>query len=694
MPELTIPPLRRTRTANGLIFSDAVRQGRTCSQPVAPTGSSGSAIDWYIEPRQHNGDTVPVTELVPAPMKARVLSTDSGTTSDKVVPPKPPPGYYVIVGCGAAAVVNHSTLRQSQAGWDRIGDLPVIHVGFDDPWKHYRDHDMGQFANLLHLPGYRRDPTINKEDQTLPRRAERFAADTAEEWKQLGRDFPFGLVRAWVALIQPRGGTFTDTKARKALSDLGVNLDLLNLPYGDTYPPLRLLVVDEGGVSRLIYAAKVDLCVGNGRARISVPKRDDKTDLYGAKCWEPPERWTKDLITRRILSGQEALFRQTTWSKFERVCVMGSGGIGVNMIEIAHETGSVWADWLATQSPHRDAFFNPRNDPLLKAVYDPDPPSSFSASALKSLAASATAPLAMDGMPTGKRLQVNPVLVPARETWRFAQRVYTGVAEPCESPYGVKVYLERAPDDPKSPDQAGLPTRMIDSWGNAIEISKVTAKDYGVFAYSTEYREAYTRGMAQSENDKRIREPEHYHRLILCSGLNFDTVGTPFHVTPLLTKTAPITGPDSRLVGLSLQDGAVRVLGGASTANAKFIDLFTGGKTALEALQRFAGTVPGQAGSKDNLALFALNMLNVAVANTFFVTSDPNYNVNLMTETELGTRLGNTSWAAQICAKRPGTASGFRSADDLCTQVWGTTVPTGARDALKKVSFTYYAPKT
>ncbi len=56
---------------------------------------------------------------------------------------QPPNGYYVIIGQGPAAVINHTTLRQSKAGKQRLGDLPVLHIGFADPWSLYHEHGMG-----------------------------------------------------------------------------------------------------------------------------------------------------------------------------------------------------------------------------------------------------------------------------------------------------------------------------------------------------------------------------------------------------------------------------------------------------------------------------------------------------------------------------------------------------------------------
>ena len=58
--------------------------------------------------------------------------------------------YYVIVGCGFAAITNHSILQQTG---QRLGSLPVLHIGETDPWAGYYPMPMGQWPSLLTLPG-------------------------------------------------------------------------------------------------------------------------------------------------------------------------------------------------------------------------------------------------------------------------------------------------------------------------------------------------------------------------------------------------------------------------------------------------------------------------------------------------------------------------------------------------------------
>src|SRR5438874_1100396 len=125
------------------------------------------------------------------------------------------PVYYVIVGCGTAAVVNHTTLRQTQWGKDRIGGLPVMHIGFKDPWWHYFTHGMGQPPYLLTMPGYHQRPSQASDvfQHNPGCRSDRFAACTEHEWGLLWTKYhtetpatsKFHHLEGWVAVIQMRG---------------------------------------------------------------------------------------------------------------------------------------------------------------------------------------------------------------------------------------------------------------------------------------------------------------------------------------------------------------------------------------------------------------------------------------------------------------------------------------------------------
>ncbi len=76
------------------------------------------------------------------------------TTNTAATPP-----VYVIVGNGFSSVVNHATLRLSEWGKGRLGRAEVWHIYQLDPWPTYVDHDMGQWTDLLTLPGFNNTPS-------------------------------------------------------------------------------------------------------------------------------------------------------------------------------------------------------------------------------------------------------------------------------------------------------------------------------------------------------------------------------------------------------------------------------------------------------------------------------------------------------------------------------------------------------
>lgn len=183
-----------------------------------------------------------------------------------------------------------------------------------------------------------------------------------------------------------------------------------------------------------------------------------------------------------------------------------------------------------------------------------------------------------------------------------------------------------------------------------------------------------------------------YDRVILCSGQDFAASGQPRAITDPLLRKEVIKGPGDRLVGLALADGKVRVLGAAATANNEWVKSFANGEVAMQTLRDFAATIPAQAGSAVNLALFGLNCLNVACANKFFPDGVKNSNVNLATQEEIAALISNAGMAREIVDKRKQTANGFQNLDDLIGQVWGTAPPSNATTTLAPLTYAYPWP--
>lgn len=302
------------------------------------------------------------------------------------------PVYYVIVGCGTAAVVNHTTLRQTEWGKKRIGDLPVMHIGFKDPWSEYFEHGMGQPPYLLTMPGYHKRPSQETDVFTLNPgcSSKKFAACTENEWKLLWQKYHtedkntsrFEHLKGWVAVIQKKAAPMSE-KVNGVIENLKKNeaLDLteskikekLEEKFKTEEADYRLVVIvpkmeDEDECKlQLVYAKKIDICTGGGRAQIRFDNQflDNKNanKIGKTKLFIPPDLWSEKTKHRKIVTGPEALMTATVWKATDRVYVNGGGGIGLNMVERG-EGENCHVDW-ASRSLH--ASFNlPRNDTVLR----------------------------------------------------------------------------------------------------------------------------------------------------------------------------------------------------------------------------------------------------------------------------------------------------------------------------------------
>ena len=303
-----------------------------------------------------------------------------GPTDSRVdtIAATPPTGYYVIIGCGTAAVVNHTTLRQTEWGKERlsIGEgaseqvLPVMHIGFIDPWLHYHEHGMGQPPYLLGLPGYESRPDYLR-DALVPSgglKSTVFGANTRHEWVRLQDKYQENVVHtaAWAPLIESRTVKAAPDIVTK-LEEAGLDTIRTKLtePHPPSFPPYRVLTVEPNKTLGFVYAHKIDIC--NGPGEPNVPRHPAETDDYRAartKPWKPFESWDEPMKKRVIITGTEALYEGTFWTDRQRICVYGGGGIGLNMVERG-EHENVCLDWIARRSVH-DGFNLQRNDTVLK----------------------------------------------------------------------------------------------------------------------------------------------------------------------------------------------------------------------------------------------------------------------------------------------------------------------------------------
>lgn len=577
----------------------------------------------------------PSRRIARAPEGFNKLDLVSAAQRERLNNASTKPPIYAIIGCGAAATVNHTTLRQTTWGRERVGNAEIVHIGFENPWRHYNRHEMGQFPQLLGLPGYERRPNLGEENPSEPRDSTLFAAETTHELGRIRARLapagqPLRVFHACVALIQARGQKVNDSVKGNLVQE-GLNIDdledMLGMLHAWKRGRYRMLLVQPNGDLDWAYADKIDICTGAGKARtidesMATPEVRDETYT---KIWEPPESWDDARCKRPIMSGTEALYRQTQWPANKRVCIMGSGGVGVNMIERARDT-TCFADWLATQTLHA-SFVIGRNDILLKHPL---------------LGPKAGAAMEMDDF-VGRNDQLAPI-DPKDDKWRFGQGADIGSVELLGGVDTRQVRVKfvssrrRYQNTPNNADMNGqpIPSMVRDAQ------EKETALDDEAFAF-TDLTEQ------QLGEDY---EPNVYDRVIRAAGQDIRDVGQSEQLAMQL-ELQPIVNADDRMVGLQSADGTIRVLGAAATGNAQLVERTN---PAAVAMRQYHGSLPAQ--GQIIFVGFVFSALNVAAANHYF-DETPNCNVNTASQQELETLWGDATLAERTVNLRRSTQCGF-----------------------------------
>ena len=292
------------------------------------------------------------------------VQTDTGRLAE--------PGYYVIVGWGVTALYNHLTLIDRQKKWGQPDDsfdadkdwgtqrlsaaksggparLPVMHIGFPEPWQRRRGERMGQWPRMLNFfrgmgsgyigienaDGYSTAGSFQKN--WLPSRV--FAdglskvhdyIDEQYKYSHVQRDHSSSLTRGsapiattiiwesgFVGVIEKqssplvRDGSFGATPNsadswEKRLWDRVTKYWAGNRTWRDGQPdatfqgawkntacPYRISVyrqLAEGNEAlslRYVYAHKIDICTGPGQPRIfGKTQFEDTSHLTAQQLWD------------------------------------------------------------------------------------------------------------------------------------------------------------------------------------------------------------------------------------------------------------------------------------------------------------------------------------------------------------------------------------------------------------------------
>lgn len=532
-----------------------------------------------------------------------------------------PPVYYVIVGRGPMAVVNHRTLRESAWGLERIGGLPVVHVGFPNPWPRYLRHGLGQPNHLLSFPAFANQPSIGGGAIDGGLDSQHFGQQISREFDTLGAE----VIEAWVGLIQSRAGMQAIDPRIAAEIGGGAVRDAINLRIQDPWPdfddgeaPYRLCLYNPvNGTASLVYAAKIDICTGPGRPIVSPPNNGHSAETTSARTppWLSPERWSQIPVwrDRRTLSGVDAIRDEVVWNVGDRVCVTGGGGVGLNAAEKARNRQCA-LDWFG-RTALMAIFENPRNITFLR-----EPNTNGSR---------APAPRRTVG------INGEDDLIASSRRARMGR--------------GATVASVAAADDAVEVRLAGAGNEHIirDWWGNRSQLNA----GEGRWTLSAAYGEA----VAALE----VVESREYDRLVIPNGQETNDVGHPRSFAHHLVFREVVAA--DRLVALETADHLVRVLGAACNDHPDFAQATwqRNGNTPRDRMWHFHATLPVSAVVDG----FIICGVNTALANSYFTENNPNMNVNTMTLDELRAVVGDELAGLIINARN--ARNGYSSLQEL-----------------------------
>gem|GEM_PF-3724385 len=562
-----------------------------------------------------------------------------------------PPIFYVIAGAGPAAVINHSTLVHSEFGRKRLeespaGRLPILHIGFKNPWARYMQHGMGQLPYLLSLPGFKGENQVKANAATkdggldsrvfaggIDKQFEHLRGLEAKRWEGVPTErlkkLKWPWMQAWVALVQTRAkeALTADLKDEAGGTDV---MSPINAIINNDYPnypdvklaPYRLLTVrreESEWIAEFIYCQFIDFCTGTGRPRVNIKPADTPEHKKAlTPPWLDPATWTALIGERRILSGMDAICDEVVWAGNERICVPKGGGIALNAAEKAVHNGC-YLDWFDDKGPLTVTFANPRNYTFLKhwtknearGVGENEP---------------------------GHKALADEDMIPHYEKGRLGKFAMVSTAKLVDSDSKVEVTLTTTGKDLIRASNRGSASLLDGCWQSI---------------------------MGQPGPSKK------YDRLALPHGLEAKEVGQPHWIARHLEiKKEILNADDGRMLGLGTADQSIRLLGAA----AQVFPLFT-----VTDYKPQTDTVSPMAKMWDYRATlpvstvpdgFILSAVNIAAANKFFTVATPNRNINTLRLSDVETYLNvaNVSEFAKladlIVAER-NVSNGYKDVDDL-----------------------------
>ena len=313
----------------------------------------------------------------------------------------PPMGYYVIIGRGVTALYNHLTMLNDTWGRTRLTpQLPVMHLGYAEPWARRQNERMGQWPRMLNFfqglgPGLQLQgvPAENVQDDWLP--SANFAANLQRVEQHIRRQYlltigPNGQMQlnanaprttslvfqnGFVSTIESHQSWVNRGRAGYAAANNGlpaaevarwndaVAHGRARMGDGSVWHnnlcPYRISVFDAGS-HHFIYAYKIDVCTGPGQPRLFRNNYFATPALYEehkANDDFPPQNFDQGAPMPRILNGNE--FIGSVNDPNETVLVFKGNPVGAQSIQSALDMPGLGnpvqrAWWVVNKSLHNE----------------------------------------------------------------------------------------------------------------------------------------------------------------------------------------------------------------------------------------------------------------------------------------------------------------------------------------------------
>lgn len=322
----------------------------------------------------------------------------------------PPMGHYVIIGRGVTAWYDHLTMLADTWGRARLTDrLPVMHLGFAEPWARRRQERMGQWPRMLDFfRGLRGDPHagtpppdlalagVPAEDQQndwLP--SATFAANLVRVERHIQEQYLMSIGTDGAITVNPNATRRVPLIFQNGFVSTIENFDAWNgrgrAGYDDPDNGIPAAEVTrwrrarDGGRAQMgdgsvwhnnlcpyrisvfyadthtfVYAMKIDVCTGPGQPRLFRRNFFATQELYDEHLPvfdREPERYDQGAAMPRIINGND--FIGSVNNPADTVLVFKGNPVGAQSVQSALDMPGLGAPvrrawWVVNKSLHNE----------------------------------------------------------------------------------------------------------------------------------------------------------------------------------------------------------------------------------------------------------------------------------------------------------------------------------------------------